>query len=217
MTTDEILDILEEMFPNAECELIHKNAFELLIAVVLSAQTTDASVNKITPGLFEAFPTPVALANADIKDIENKIRRIGLYRNKARSIKELSRALVEDFNGVVPETMKELTSLAGVGRKTANVVRSVCFDIPSIAVDTHVERISKRLGLAKPQDSVEKVEEKLKRKIKRERWNRAHHLFIFFGRYHCTARNPKCEDCPFQSFCKKEKLEAYKSKSKAKI
>lgn len=216
MTTDEILDILEEMFPNAECELIHKNAFELLIAVVLSAQTTDASVNKITPGLFEAFPTPVALANADIKDIEDKIRRIGLYRNKARSIKALSKALVENFDGVVPETMKELTSLAGVGRKTANVVRSVCFDIPSIAVDTHVERISKRLGLAKPQDSVEKVEEKLKRKIKRERWNRAHHLFIFFGRYHCTARNPQCESCPFQAFCKKDKLEAYKSKSKVK-
>ena len=216
MTTDEILDILEEMFPNAECELIHKNAFELLIAVVLSAQTTDASVNKITPGLFEAFPTPQALADADIKDVENKIRIIGLYRNKARSIKELSRALVENFDGVVPETMKELKSLAGVGRKTANVVRSVCFDIPSIAVDTHVERISKRLGLAKPQDSVEKVEEKLKRKIKRERWNRAHHLFIFFGRYHCTARNPKCESCPFQSFCKKDKLEAYKSKLKVK-
>ena len=216
MTTDEILDILEEMFPNAECELIHKNAFELLIAVVLSAQTTDASVNKITPGLFEAFPTPQALADADIKDVENKIRRIGLYRNKARSIKELSRALVENFDGVVPETMKELKSLAGVGRKTANVIRSVCFDIPSIAVDTHVERISKRLGLAKPQDSVEKVEEKLKRKIKRERWNRAHHLFIFFGRYHCTARNPKCESCPFQSFCKKDKLEAYKSKLKVK-
>ena len=216
MTTDEILDNLEEMFPNAACELIHKNAFELLIAVVLSAQTTDASVNKITPGLFEAFPTPQALADADIKDVENKIRRIGLYRNKARSIKELSRALVENFDGVVPETMKELKSLAGVGRKTANVVRSVCFDIPSIAVDTHVERISKRLGLAKPQDSVEKVEEKLKRKIKRERWNRAHHLFIFFGRYHCTARNPKCESCPFQSFCKKDKLEAYKSKLKVK-
>lgn len=216
MSTDEILDILEEMFPNAECELLHKNAFELLIAVVLSAQTTDASVNKITPELFEAFPTPAALAQADIKDIEDKIRRIGLYRNKARSIKELSRSLVENFDGVVPETMKELTSLAGVGRKTANVVRSVCFDIPSIAVDTHVERISKRLGLAKPSDSVEKVEEKLKRKIKRERWNRAHHLFIFFGRYHCTARNPKCESCPFQSFCKKDKLETYKNKLKAK-
>lgn len=214
MTTDEILDILEEMFPNAECELIHKNAFELLVAVVLSAQTTDVSVNKITPALFEAFPTPQALAQGDIKEIEQKIKRIGLYRNKARSIQNLSQSLVECFDGIVPSSMKELTSLAGVGRKTANVVRSVCFDIPSIAVDTHVERISKRLGLAKPQDSVEKVEEKLKRKIKRERWNRAHHLFIFFGRYHCTARNPQCESCPFQTFCKKEKLEAYKNKSK---
>lgn len=214
MTTDEILDILEEMFPNAECELIHKNAFELLVAVVLSAQTTDVSVNKITPTLFEAFPTPQALAQGDIKEIEQKIKRIGLYRNKARSIQNLSQSLVEHFDGIVPSSMKELTSLAGVGRKTANVVRSVCFDIPSIAVDTHVERISKRLGLAKPQDSVEKVEEKLKRKIKRERWNRAHHLFIFFGRYHCTARNPQCESCPFQTFCKKEKLEAYKNKSK---
>lgn len=214
MTTDEILDILEEMFPNAECELIHKNAFELLVAVVLSAQTTDVSVNKITPALFEAFPTPQALAEGDIKEIEAKIKRIGLYRNKARSIQNLSRSLVENFDGIVPTSMRDLTSLAGVGRKTANVVRSVCFDIPSIAVDTHVERISKRLGLAKPQDSVEKVEEKLKRKIKRERWNRAHHLFIFFGRYHCMARNPQCDGCPFQSFCRKDKLEAYKSKIK---
>lgn len=215
MTTDEILDILEEMFPNAHCELIHRNPFELLVAVVLSAQTTDAAVNKITPALFEAFPTPQALANADIKDIEDKIRRIGLYRNKARSIQQLSISLVESYDGVVPESMKQLTSLAGVGRKTANVVRSVCFDIPSIAVDTHVDRISKRLGLAKVSDSVETVEKKLKRKIRRERWNKAHHLFIFFGRYFCTARNPKCEECPFQSFCKKDKLEAYKKASKS--
>ena len=167
MTTDEILDILEEMFPDAHCELEHRNAFELLVAVVLSAQTTDAAVNKVTPALFEAFKTPQAMAEADIHDIEDKIRRIGLYRNKARSIQNLSRSLLESFNGVVPESMKELTSLAGVGRKTANVVRSVCFDIPSIAVDTHVERISKRLGLAKVQDSVEVVEQKLKRKLKR--------------------------------------------------
>lgn len=215
MTTDEILDILEEEFPDAHCELIHKNPFELLVAVVLSAQTTDAQVNKITPGLFEAFPTPESLAQAPIKDIEAKIRRIGLYRNKARSIQALSHSLVESFDGQVPSSMKELTSLAGVGRKTANVVRSVCFDIPSIAVDTHVERISKRLGLAKVQDSVEVVEQKLKRKIKRERWNKAHHLFIFFGRYHCMARNPQCEGCPFASFCKKEKLEAYKQSKKA--
>ena len=210
MTTDEILDILENMFPNAECELTHTNAFELLVAVVLSAQTTDVSVNKITPALFEAFPTPQSMAEADIKDIEEKIKRIGLYRMKARSVQNLSKSLIEHFDGVVPTSMRDLTSLAGVGRKTANVVRSVCFDIPSVAVDTHVDRISKRLGLAKPQDSVEVVEEKLKRKIKRERWNRAHHLFIFFGRYHCTARNPQCDTCPFSSFCKKDKLEAYK-------
>ena len=191
ITTDEILDQLEIMFPDAHCELIHKNPFELLVAVVLSAQTTDNAVNKVTPALFESFPDPKTMANADIKDIEDKIKRIGLYRNKARSIQNLSKSLLTSFDGNVPQSMKDLTSLAGVGRKTANVVRSVCFDIPSIAVDTHVERISKRLGLAKVYDSVEVVEQKLKRKIKRERWNKAHHLFIFFGRYFCTARNPQ--------------------------
>lgn len=210
MTTDEILDILEERFPNAHCELDHRNPFELLIAVVLSAQTTDAAVNKVTPSLFESFPTPESLANANIQDIEEKIKRIGLYRTKARSIQALSKSLLEKFDGIVPQSMKDLTSLAGVGRKTANVVRSVCFDIPAIAVDTHVDRISKRLGLAKVYDSVEVVEKKLKRKIKRERWNKAHHLFIFFGRYQCTARNPQCEGCNFISFCKKNKLEKYK-------
>lgn len=212
MNTDEILDILEKRFPNAECELNHRNPFELLVAVVLSAQTTDVSVNKVTPALFDAFPTPSILAKAKYRDVEDKIKRIGLYRTKARSIQNLSNSLVEDFDGVVPHSMKNLTSLAGVGRKTANVVRSVCFDIPSIAVDTHVDRISKRLGLAKVGDSVEVVEDKLKRKIKRERWNRAHHLFIFFGRYQCTSRNPQCEQCPFLAFCKKDKLEQYKTK-----
>ncbi|MFR6360708.1 endonuclease III [Amedibacterium intestinale] len=214
MTTDEILDQLEIMFPDAHCELIHKNPFELLVAVVLSAQTTDNAVNKVTPALFESFPDPKTMANADIKDIEDKIKRIGLYRNKARSIQNLSKSLLTSFDGNVPQSMKDLTSLAGVGRKTANVVRSVCFDIPSIAVDTHVERISKRLGLAKVYDSVEVVEQKLKRKIKRERWNKAHHLFIFFGRYFCTARNPQCNNCPFQNICKKEKLEKYKNQNK---
>ena len=214
ITTDEILDQLEIMFPDAHCELIHKNPFELLVAVVLSAQTTDNAVNKVTPALFESFPDPKTMANADIKDIEDKIKRIGLYRNKARSIQNLSKSLLTSFDGNVPQSMKELTSLAGVGRKTANVVRSVCFDIPSIAVDTHVERISKRLGLAKVYDSVEVVEQKLKRKIKRERWNKAHHLFIFFGRYFCTARNPQCNNCPFQNICKKEKLEKYKNQNK---
>lgn len=214
ITTDEILDQLEIMFPDAHCELIHKNPFELLVAVVLSAQTTDNAVNKVTPALFESFPDPKTMANADIKDIEDKIKRIGLYKNKARSIQNLSKSLLTSFDGNVPQSMKDLTSLAGVGRKTANVVRSVCFDIPSIAVDTHVERISKRLGLAKVYDSVEVVEQKLKRKIKRERWNKAHHLFIFFGRYFCTARNPQCNNCPFQNICKKEKLEKYKNQNK---
>ena len=214
ITTDEILDQLEIMFPDAHCELIHKNPFELLVAVVLSAQTTDNAVNKVTPALFESFPDPKTMANADIKDIEDKIKRIGLYRNKARSIQNLSKSLLTSFDGNVPQSMKDLTSLAGVGRKTANVVRSVCFDIPSIAVDTHVERISKRLGLAKVYDSVEVVEQKLKSKIKRERWNKAHHLFIFFGRYYCTAKNPHCEGCPFVSICKKDKLDTYKSNKK---
>ena len=213
MTTDEILDILETKFPHAHCELIHRNAYELIVSVVLSAQTTDNAVNQVTPALFEAFPTPQALAKADLSDIEAKIRRIGLYRNKAKSIQGLANAIIERYHGEIPSSMKELTSLPGVGRKTANVVRSVWFDIPSVAVDTHVERISKRLGLAKPQDSVTEVEEKLKRKIKRERWNRAHHLFIFFGRYACMARNPQCEQCPFNESCRKDKLDAYQRKT----
>lgn len=210
MTTDEILDILENKFPDAHCELVHKNAFELIVAVVLSAQTTDQAVNKVTPALFDAFPTPEALSQAELSNIESKIKRIGLYRNKAKSIQGLAKVIVETYHGIIPSSMRELTALPGVGRKTANVVRSVWFDIPSVAVDTHVERISKRLGLAKLKDDVVEVEKKLKRKIKRERWNRAHHLFIFFGRYSCTARNPHCDDCSFQSFCHKDKLEAFK-------
>lgn len=214
MTTDDILDILEAKFPNAHCELTHDGAFQLLVAVVLSAQTTDESVNKVTPGLFKAFPRPQDLAVAELKDIESYIKRIGLYHNKAKMIKSLAMSLLDLYDGEVPHEMKKLTSLAGVGRKTANVVRSVAFDIPAFAVDTHVERISKRLGLAKLVDSVEKVEEKCKRKIRRERWNQAHHLFIFFGRYQCVARNPMCDDCPFLSFCKKDKLINYRSEIK---
>lgn len=209
MTADEILDILEQKFPDAHCELIHHNAYELIVSVVLSAQTTDNAVNKVTPSLFESYPTLETLSHADLDSIESKIKRIGLYRNKAKSIQGLAKAIVDEYHGIIPSTMKELTALPGVGRKTANVVRSVWFDIPSVAVDTHVDRISKRLGFAKPQDGVEDVEVKLKRKIKRVRWNRAHHLFIFFGRYTCTARNPSCDGCPFQSFCKKDKLEVY--------
>ena len=216
MNANEILDVIEEIFPNAKCELHHESPFQLLVAVVLSAQTTDESVNKVTPALFKAYPTSKEMARASISNIEPYIRRIGLYRNKARSISALSKDLEAKFNGVVPSSYKDLMSLAGVGRKTANVVRSVAFDIPSFAVDTHVDRVSKRLGLAKPYDSVEKVEEKLKRKIDRDRWTQGHHDFIFFGRYLCTARHPQCQKCPFTSFCRKDKLEAYKQKAAQK-
>ncbi len=210
MKPNEIVDQIEKIFPQAQCELYHETPFQLLVAVVLSAQTTDASVNKVTPALFERFPTSKELAEAEPEEVEPYIRKIGLYRNKARSIVNLSRDLEDKFDGKVPATFKELQSLSGVGRKTANVVRSVAFDIPSFAVDTHVERVSKRLGLAKPYDNVTKVEEKLRRKIDRDRWNQAHHDFIFFGRYLCTARNPHCTQCPFTSFCKREKIEGKK-------
>ena len=204
ISSDEILDQLEIMFPEAHCELIHESTFQLLIAVILSAQTTDASVNKVTPALFEKYPTANELARADLKDVENIIRNIRLYRNKAKNIIACAKELVENYDGEVPSNMKQLTSLSGVGRKTANVVMSVAFDIPAIAVDTHVERISKRLGFAKQQDSVLQVEVKLKRKLNRQRWNRAHHLFIFFGRYFCTAKNPKCSECPFIESCREK-------------
>lgn len=205
MNGNEILDEIEKIFPNAKCELHHETPFQLLVAVVLSAQTTDASVNKVTPALFDAYPTSKEMAEASPQEIEPFIHAIGLYKNKARSLVNLSKDLEARFNGVVPHTYKELMSLPGVGRKTASVVRSVIFEIPSIAVDTHVERVSKRLGLAKPNDSLEKVEEKLKRKIDRDRWNQGHHDMIFFGRYKCTSRNPNCTDCPFIEFCRKDK------------
>ena len=132
------------------------------------------------------------------------------YYEKAKNLQQCAKQIVELFDGEVPHTMKELTMLSGVGRKSANVVMTVAFDIPAIAVDTHVERVSKRLGLAKPEDSVLAVEQKLKRKLPKDRWNKAHHLFIFFGRYFCTARNPKCEQCPFKAICKKDKLDRMK-------
>lgn len=204
MNIDLILSTLTEQFPDAHCELIHHNPFELTVAVVLSAQTTDVSVNKVTPNLFARYPTPQAMAQAELADLESCIRTIGLYRNKAKSIQALSKKLVEDFNGEVPHTMEELMSLPGVGRKSANVILSVCFDVPAIAVDTHVERISKRLGLARKNDDVLTVEKKLMRKIPKSEWSHAHHLFIFFGRYFCKAKNPQCKICGLQEICKEK-------------
>lgn len=200
--TLEAIDVMAEMFPNAEGELIHKNSFELLIAVILSAQATDVSVNKITPALFEKFPTPQAFVEAPLEEIENSIRTIGLFRNKAKHIKGCCEMLIRDFNGEVPQTIPELMKLPGVGRKTANVVAGDAFGIPAIAVDTHVERVSKRLRIVKQSASVIEVEKTLMQKIPKERWVDTHHRMIFFGRYHCLARAPKCEICPLLYLCK---------------
>jgi endonuclease-3 len=199
---EEILLVFEEMFPNAECELLHDNGFELLIAVMLSAQTTDKSVNSLTRNLFSKYKTPEDYAKADIKDLEQDLRRIGLYKNKAKNVKSMSQMLIDHYDRKVPSSQLELEKLPGVGRKTANVVLSVWFDVPRIAVDTHVDRVSKRLKLAFKSDSVLKVEEKLMRKIPKDKWSDTHHKMIFFGRYHCTSRNPKCEGCRLKHHCR---------------
>ena len=199
--TIEAVQTMGDLFPDAHCELNHCNAFELLIATILSAQATDVGVNKVTPKLFERFPTPAHLAEASEEAVIECIQSLGLYRSKAKNIRLCAQQLLERFNGEVPRTREELVSLAGVGRKTANVVMSVAFNIPAFAVDTHVERISKRLQICKQKDTVLEVEETLCRKIPKELWSRAHHWMIFFGRYHCIARKPKCHECPLLEMC----------------
>jgi endonuclease-3 len=204
-----IMPTLGEMinlFPNAKRELDANNPFELLIAVILSAQTTDVAVNKVTPLLFAAYPTPKMLTNANISDVIEKIRAIGLYRNKAKNIIASSKMLVSEFNEVVPHSYSELMKLPGVGRKTANVVLADTFGIPRIAVDTHVERIAKRLQIVKQNASVLEVEETLMKSIPKDLWIKAHHTMIFFGRYHCTAKKPKCIKCPLLKICKFEQI-----------
>lgn len=200
--TMEFIDVIAEMFPDAEAELNYTNAFELTIAVLLSAQTTDVGVNRVTEGLFKRFKTPEDYLEVDVVEIEQYIKTIGLYRTKAKNIQKLCRDLIDKYNGEIPGDYDDLVSLAGVGRKTANVVLSVAFDTPRIAVDTHVERISKRLGIARYKDSPLQVEETLMRKIPAERWSKTHHQLIFFGRYHCLARNPKCHECPLLAECR---------------
>lgn len=186
--TIRLIEAMGKLFPDAKAELIHQNPFELLISVILSAQTTDVSVNKVTPALFRAYPTPDKLMEAPLEDIMNKIKTIGLYRNKSKYIKNCSRELVEKFGGEVPSTHAELESLSGVGRKTANVVLSVAFNKPAIAVDTHVERLSKKFNICSQKATVKQVEEILMEKLPEELWSIAHHRLIFFGRYQCPAR-----------------------------
>lgn len=195
---------LQKLYPNAHCELLYNNVFELLCAVCLSAQTTDNSVNKVTPKLFEKYPNAFLLSKAEVSDVERIIKNIGLYRNKAKNLVLMSKMLVSEYGGNVPGSMEELVKLQGVGRKTANVVLGECFNIPTFAVDTHVSRVSKRLGIAKECDDVYDIETKLKKKFPRFLWNRLHHQIIFFGRYKCKAIKPFCDDCPFFIICKEK-------------
>ncbi|MCF1633584.1 endonuclease III [Streptococcus gallolyticus] len=197
-----ILAIIGEMYPEARGELEWETPFQLLIAVVLSAQTTDKAVNKITPNLWKKYPEIADLANANLEDVEDCLRTIGLYKNKAKNIVKTARVILRDFDGKVPKTHKELESLPGVGRKTANVVLAEVYGIPSIAVDTHVSRIAKRLNISAPDADVTEIEQDLMKKIPKKDWILTHHRLIFFGRYHCLDKKPKCDICPVQSYCK---------------
>lgn len=197
-----VLDTISTMFPEAHCELNHRNPFELMIAVVLSAQCTDALVNKVTKHLFEKYQKPQDFLNVPLEDIQNDIRSIGLYRNKAKNIQKLCRILIDKYDGEVPKDRDSLVALPGVGRKTANVVMSVAYGIPAIAVDTHVDRVSKRLGICRWKDSVLEVEKTLMKKVPEEEWSDTHHRLIFFGRYHCKAQSPQCDRCPLLHLCR---------------
>ena len=201
LETRAVMKVIAAMYPDAHIELKFHNLFELLIVVALSAQTTDKAVNKVSPALFAAYPTPKALAHADINDVMHKLRTIGLYKNKAKNIIKCSQMLIDKFHGQVPNNKKDLMSLPGVGQKTANVVLSVGFNIPELAVDTHVERVAKRLDLVPQNATVNEVEEILKSKIPKSDWTKAHHQLIFFGRYFCKAKNPNCLECPLLAAC----------------
>ncbi|ALP38738.1 endonuclease III [Paenibacillus sp. IHB B 3084] len=204
-TARHILDTIGTMFPDAHCELNHDNAFELTIAVLLSAQCSDQMVNKVTADLFQKYKTPEDYLAVPIEELEQDIRRIGLYRNKAKHIHNLCRILIDQYGGEIPSEHDELVKLPGVGRKTANVVVSTAFNVPAIAVDTHVERVSKRLGFAGWDDSVLEVEKKLMKRVPRDEWSLTHHRIIFFGRYHCKAQNPQCQVCPLLDVCREGK------------
>lgn len=194
---------ISALFPNAHCELNYDSDLHLLMAIMLSAQTTDASVNRVTKALFEKYPTVMDLANADISNIETLIKTLGLYKNKAKNLKSLAAKLINDYNGIIPSTQDGLESLPGVGRKTANVYLSEWHKIPRIAVDTHVKRVSSRLGLSLESDTPEKVEIKLMKLFPEHQWIEMHHKLIFFGRYFCKAKKPECRQCPLLKICQK--------------
>lgn len=198
---NEIFAYLDHHYPNVGCELWYQQDYQLLIAVVLSAQTTDQAVNRVTPTLFKVFPTLAALANGRLQQIEKILKSIGLYKTKAKHIKALAQTLISKFHGKVPADKDALTSLPGVGVKTANVVRAEIFKIPEIAVDTHVHRLAYRLGFRKKQDDVTVTERKLRKAIPEHRYISLHHQLIHFGRYACQAKKPQCASCGLVHLC----------------
>lgn len=204
LSPEEIRDavkVMRKTFPDAGTTLVADSNYHFLLATILSAQSTDQSVNEVTPALFARFPLPADLAGVEPAEVEPYIKRLGLYRNKAKFLVNASRQIVTDFHGEVPHTLKELTSLAGVGRKVANVVLAECFNIPAFPVDTHVSRVARRLRFVDPQATVLAIEKKMMATIPPEHWLDAHHSMIFWGRYMCTARNPKCQQCPLLAVC----------------
>ena len=200
--TKEILDLFDERYSTEyTCYLDHENAWQLLVATILSAQCTDRRVNMVTKDLFRKYPTVESLAKADLKELEEDIHSTGFYHNKAKNIIACANQLIERFDGEVPTDIEDLTGLAGVGRKTANVIRGNIFRDPSVVVDTHVKRVSRRLGFTKNEDP-EKIEYDLMKAIPKDHWILINIQFIAFGREICTARKPKCQECFLKSYCK---------------
>lgn len=199
--TKKVLELLKEEYPDAKCELNYETPFQLLVATILSAQTTDKKVNEVTETLFRDYSDVDSFIKLTQAELEERIRTIGLYRNKAKNLLMMCRQLKENFNGEVPKTMEEISSLAGAGRKTANVVLSNAFGVPSIAVDTHVFRVSNRIGLANSENVLE-VEKQLQKELPKKEWSLAHHLIIFHGRRCCYARKPDCGQCIIRDLCK---------------
>lgn len=205
MMTSRIEEYLDELFNEPKCELNYTKDYELLIAIMLSAQSTDKRVNSVTPILFEKYPSLNDLKNADITDLEEIIRSVGSFRKKSLYIKGISRMLDEECGGVVPTDRTYLESMPGIGRKTTNVFLSEFYNYPAIAVDTHVERVSKRLGLAPKNSDILKVERCLQRKFKKELWSKRHLQLVLFGRYYCKAVKPECSTCKIKDLCKEKR------------
>ena len=197
-----IAEYIDSLFPDAKCELFYQKDYELVIAVMLSAQTTDKAVNQVTESLFKDYSTLKELDNASLEDIENHIKRLGMYKNKAANIKGIAHVLLTDFDGVVPSDKDLLQTLPGIGNKSAGVIRAEVFKIPDLPVDTHIIRITNRLGIAKKSDAPIDIERKLKKIIPEDSWIKSHHQLIHFGRYFCTARLPKCKECKLKDICK---------------